>query len=640
MRTPGLERVDNDAGESKLSITAEDASPGELVSMPSLKGLESGSVLSIGANSGRGTAKTAPRPLARQGAVILASVSLTLSVYLVLLLFLEDKRAFAILCLLGFIVFETLWNLVTAALAIVMPKTLHLNVEEIAEPNLYDYPRPPLVVPVILRSDADIKDALNCVRDIVFSPTQLEIDGIALLVDFADCPDEMQVSDDQFRQALERELSEIRAIAGPDLRVVPLYRRRAWNKFEERWMGWERKRGKIVEFLRHTRGLPSTFVTQCPREWLGCRYIMTIDVDTRLERGTVARLVAALENLDGVSIAAPTLETLPREKETIERWLIEPNFARPVSHEPKAAQLVYGCELFNGKGVVAVDQFLNSTSQIPENSVLSHDHLEALLSGACAVGSACVCEPFPETRIAWERRQHRWFRGDTQVLPWGINGRSWYKNDARRLSWQGRFTAARVALTPINHAIRYVAVLALSTISVSLSVATLMALVFFRRDGIADGLLSLIRARFNSYRNNSLFSNIIFYLGNSALRSIGEIIYFQRVAILAAHASILALLRMTRKSRCRLLEWYPDDPASVIRWRRLAEAALVALAIGTSMLSTEIQVTSVAIVAWWLVVTVISMLPPVPTTGAHSAAEVKRDLAQAKVSSRASFARS
>lgn len=546
----------------------------------------------------------------RRATVIAVALGLTVALISWCFSAVPLSNAFIVLALSPSIL-ECLLEVLTAGLAVILPKSRHANAREIEPEDFHMAAKPPLVVPVIFRNEADIDEAICCVLDIRRSPSRNEIAGIALLVDFADCSLQAGVSDAQFQARLEQKLALQNDQQADGLLAIALYRERSWNPYETRWMGWERKRGKIIEFMRLTRGQPTSFTSQCPPAWLGTRYLMSIDVDTRPEQGAVARLIAALESNDTISIAAPTLETLPSGQERLERWLIEPNFSRPLCHEPTARQLVYGSEMFCGKGAIAVDSFLNLTGDIPENCVLSHDHLEALLSGACAVGNSCVSEPFPATRQAWERRQHRWFRGDTQILAWGICGRSWYTSTARRLSWPARVAALRLALNPINCAIRYLAILALSCISAKYMIATLCGIVALNGGGLAVGTLSFVRSTTNGYRNNGIVNNAIFYIGNSVLRAVGELVFLQRLAILGGHATALALVRMCRPSRRGLLEWYPENPRSVVTMRSCTEAIMMLLGMAVAVVTGSWQI-FVAIAGWSAIAALISALPAIP----------------------------
>src|SRR5207248_1987557 len=84
--------------------------------------------------------------------------------------------------------------------------------------------------------------------------------SFALLTDFADASAEHQPQDEaclRAARAAVEELSQTSATGGPR-RFFLLHRRRQWNASEGRWMGWERKRGKLVEFNRLLRGARDT----------------------------------------------------------------------------------------------------------------------------------------------------------------------------------------------------------------------------------------------------------------------------------------------------------------------------------------------------------------------------------------------
>ena len=57
-------------------------------------------------------------------------------------------------------------------------------------------------------------------------------------------------------------------------------------------MGWERKRGKLAELNRLLRGATDTSYAVVSGPLPGdVRYVITLDADTRLLRGTVAQMV-------------------------------------------------------------------------------------------------------------------------------------------------------------------------------------------------------------------------------------------------------------------------------------------------------------------------------------------------------------
>ena len=94
-------------------------------------------------------------------------------------------------------------------------------------------------------------------------------------------------------QLEDARVDELNALHGSD-RFFLFHRERRWNASEQRWMGWERKRGKLAEFNRLIRGASDTsFAVRhgdlAAVTWV--RYVITLDSDTHLPMDTARRLV-------------------------------------------------------------------------------------------------------------------------------------------------------------------------------------------------------------------------------------------------------------------------------------------------------------------------------------------------------------
>ena len=99
-------------------------------------------------------------------------------------------------------------------------------------------------------------------------------------------------------QQKDRKLNRRHGLAASGDRFLLLHRRRQWNAGEAKWIGWERKRGKLHELDRWLRGDTDTsFVfneghpTSAPS---GVRYVITLDSDTRLPLGVARRLIGKI----------------------------------------------------------------------------------------------------------------------------------------------------------------------------------------------------------------------------------------------------------------------------------------------------------------------------------------------------------
>lgn len=79
---------------------------------------------------------------------------------------------------------------------------------------------------------------------------------------------------------------------------------------------------------------------------------------------------------------------------------------------------MFGRGSFGGKGIFHIRTFMDTAMRwIPENTVLSHDMLEGCFCGCGYAGDVALYDSEPDAFIPWWKRQHRWLRGDWQLLP-------------------------------------------------------------------------------------------------------------------------------------------------------------------------------------------------------------------------------
>lgn len=225
-----------------------------------------------------------------------------------------------------------------------------------------------------------------------------------------------------------------------------LHRKRLWNPSEGRWIGWERKRGKLHElnlFLRGGKNLSfstlagETMATFASNKALqSVRFVITLDTDTILPRGSACRLASTLAHplnravfnastgqvISGYTVLQPRMEIHP--KSVNYSW-----FTRLFAGDSgldlytlavsDAYQDLFGEGSYVGKGIYDVDAFERSVdNHIPENTVLSHDLLEGLMGRAGLVTDITLIEDYPQNYFVQAMRQRRWIRGDWQLLPW------------------------------------------------------------------------------------------------------------------------------------------------------------------------------------------------------------------------------
>jgi cyclic beta-1,2-glucan synthetase len=265
----------------------------------------------------------------------------------------------------------------------------------------------------------------------------------ALLADFSDAPAaEMPEDAALLELALER-LERLNArYPGTDekaLRFHLFQRRRQWNEGEGKWLGWERKRGKLQEFNQLLRGSRETsfIVATAPPSLLErVAYVITLDSDTQLPRESARKLVGvALHPLNRAQFDPRTRSVTrgygilqPRVSVTLESATLSP-FARIFSGNTgidpytTAASDVYQDLFaegsFTGKGLYDVDVFEAALAgRVPDNSLLSHDLFEGLYARCALVTDIELLDDYPSHYDTYAKRQHRWTRGDWQIARW------------------------------------------------------------------------------------------------------------------------------------------------------------------------------------------------------------------------------
>lgn len=307
-----------------------------------------------------------------------------------------------------------------------------------------------VVMPVLLGSRADIDDLTSQLERHYLGNPDPRL-RFALLTDFPDAdaatlPGEADLLEHARRRV--RALNVKHGSAEPRIHagngVAPagpfylLHRGRRWNPREGVWMGWERKRGKLMELNRLLRGATDTTyeVTVGDMGRLAdVEFVLTLDADTRLPPGSAHRLVGTLAHplnraefgpddrvSAGYSLLQPRTDVLPESANAsrFSRLFVGENgldlYTLAVSD---VYQDLFGAAIFVGKGLYRVDDFARAMEgRVPENSLLSHDLLEGIYGGVALVSDVVLYEEYPPTYLAQVKRAQRWVRGDWQLLPW------------------------------------------------------------------------------------------------------------------------------------------------------------------------------------------------------------------------------
>ncbi len=261
----------------------------------------------------------------------------------------------------------------------------------------------------------------------------------ALLTDLPDSA-ETPNEDDPLVELCEELIDELnQKYAANGLGSFALFHRhRAFNPREGVWMGWERKRGKLLDFNRLIKGTYDSFPVKigdlAPLPHV--RFVLTLDADTELPRGTAHRLVGAMAHPLNQAIVDP------RENIVVAGYgILQPRVGISVQSASlsrlaniysgqtgfdiytRATSDVYqdlkGEGIFTGKGIYEVDTLSRVLEhRFPRNALLSHDLIEGAYARAGLVSDVEVIDDYPSHYSAYNRRKHRWVRGDWQIVSW------------------------------------------------------------------------------------------------------------------------------------------------------------------------------------------------------------------------------
>jgi cyclic beta-1,2-glucan synthetase len=263
----------------------------------------------------------------------------------------------------------------------------------------------------------------------------------ALLSDFTDAPSAEMPGDAAILEAARSGIDSLNArhAQGKQDRFFLFHRSRKWNPAEGVWMGWERKRGKLEEFNRLLRGAADTSFTVQTGDigaLAAVRYCLTLDSDTRLPRDAARKLVGIIAH----PLNRPYFD--PHSRRVTEGYgLLQPRVSVTMSSaagslfarlyaghtgvDPYTSavsdtyQDLFAEGIFTGKGLYDVDAFAAALKgRVPENALLSHDLFEGLYARTGLVTDVEVVDDYPSSVLTHARRQHRWARGDWQILLW------------------------------------------------------------------------------------------------------------------------------------------------------------------------------------------------------------------------------
>jgi cyclic beta-1,2-glucan synthetase len=433
-----------------------------------------------------------------------------------------------------------------------------------------------VAVPALLDSEAGIANLLADleIRSLANADENLYF---ALITDFVD--HEQENDGERDSRLLEAVVQGITALNQRHLRQQKhrfsvFHRRRLHNPRQGCWMGWERKRGKLDELnavLRGNADTSFTHITLPAHTRSSIRYVITLDADTSLPREVARRLVATIAHplnraltdatgkiLEGHALIQPGVGTLPMSARSSKYARI---MSGQVGIDPytSASSDVYQ-DLFEqgsyvGKAIYDVDAFSAAVAgRVPENRLLSHDLFEGLLCHAALASDIQLYDEQPSSYHVVASRQHRWIRGDWQLIAWlfprvpGANGVR--KNDLSLIARWKLFDNLRRSLSPV-----FLLLLLFGSLCAGIwptRLAVLFILSVFAVPAAGRLLVSLLRPKSDTKPSFS------FILRNDvsaeAIRGLLGLVFLMDQGLISVDAIARTLYRLLVSNK-NLLEW-------------------------------------------------------------------------------------
>ncbi len=245
--------------------------------------------------------------------------------------------------------------------------------------------------------------------------------SVCLLADFSASHTPVTGDDKAIAESLGKMIERLNNENGDIFSCI--IRKRTYSDTQEEFMGYERKRGAIVDLARFMKTGEQDFYRMLGNvsALVGTDYIACVDSDTEPYMDSVIELLSiALHPANrSYGIISPRMVTLLGDS-------LATGFSRAMGGIGSISgydlesmdfwQDVYGRGTFCGKGLLNISSLLNCTSFLPHERVLSHDILEGELMNTAYAHDVIFTEGFPKNPVSYFKRLDRWIRGDIQNL--------------------------------------------------------------------------------------------------------------------------------------------------------------------------------------------------------------------------------
>jgi len=294
----------------------------------------------------------------------------------------------------------------------------------------------------------------------------------ALLCDLKESDKELEDADSEILAVLEKGVQYLnRKYSSAAPRFYVFVRKRVYDPKTKLYTAYERKRGAVLGFTQKLCGKNTgefrSIFPQKEGEGITATYCIVLDADTRIRpRGAKEFVFSAAHPLNApvidektgrvergyTVITAPIgVNAFSASKTRLARILSGGGGEGVYAASPFDIWWdIFGEGSFCGKGIINCKAF----SQLMENRfedgvILSHDLIEG---GYCSTGvirSVDLTDDFPCTWLSYRKREHRWIRGDWQLI--GFLARHVKRKGAKRVrNTLGVVTKVKISLNLVR----------------------------------------------------------------------------------------------------------------------------------------------------------------------------------------------
>lgn len=204
-------------------------------------------------------------------------------------------------------------------------------------------------------------------------------------------------------------------------------------------MGWERKRGLLIELnsvlLKEAKG---TFIVNTLENFEEkIKYVITLDSDTNLIIDSAQKMIGAMSHIlnkpvieedivvDGYGIMQPRIGiSLEDSRQTIYTKIFSsmPGIDFYTNNISDIYQDCFDEGIYTGKGIYDLEVYQKIIkNKFPENRILSHDLIEGNYLRCGLLTDVVLLDTYPKRYLSNLERENRWIRGDWQIATWSEN---------------------------------------------------------------------------------------------------------------------------------------------------------------------------------------------------------------------------